>query len=45
MFAYLGYEGGGSFDFKLCLPINWMNALGNDQECKASLLYKISIFI
>ena len=27
MFAYLGCEGGGSFDFELCSPINSMNAL------------------
>ena len=38
MFAYLVCEGGGSFDFKLCLPIDSMNALVNDQEFKASLL-------
>ena len=31
MFAYLGCEGGGSFDFKLYLPIDSMNALRNDQ--------------
>ena len=44
MFAYLGYEGGGSFDFKLCLPIDSMNAFGNDQEFKASLLQKKNQF-
>ena len=30
MFAYPGFEGGGSFDFELCLPIDSMNDLGND---------------
>ena len=35
MFAYLGCEGGESSDFKLCLPIDSMNAIGNDQEFKA----------
>ena len=38
MFAYPGYEGGGSLNFELCLSIGSMNALGNDQEFKASLL-------
>ena len=38
MFAYLEYEGGGSFDFELYLSIDSMNALGNDKEFKASLL-------
>ena len=38
MFVYPGCEEGGSFDFELCLPIDSMNALGNDQEFKASLL-------
>ena len=38
MFTYPGCEGGGSFDLELCLPIDSMNALRNDQEFKASLL-------
>ena len=29
MFAYPRCEGGESFDFKLCLPIDSMNALRN----------------
>ena len=37
MFAYPGYEGGESFDFELCLPIDSMNILGNDQKFKAFL--------
>ena len=37
MFAYPGCEGEGSVDFELCLPIDSMNALGNDQEYMASL--------
>ena len=44
MFAYPICEGGGSFDFKLCLPIDSMNAFGNDQEFKASLLQKKNQF-
>ena len=31
MFAYPGCKGGGSFNFELCLSIDLMNALGNDQ--------------
>ena len=38
MFAYPGCEDGKSFDFELCLAIDSMNALGNDQEFNASLL-------
>ena len=38
MFAYPGCEGGGSFDFELCLPFDSMTALGNNKEFKASLL-------
>ena len=45
MFAYLGCEGGESLDFKICLSIDSMNALGNGQAFKASLLLKISILI
>ena len=40
MFAYHRCEGGGSFDFELCLPIDSMNALGNDQEFKVSCYKK-----
>ena len=32
MFFYPGCECGGSIDFKLCLPINSMDALGNNQK-------------
>ena len=38
MFAYPKCESGGSFGFELCLAIESMNALGNDQKFKASLL-------
>ena len=33
--AYPRCKGGESFDFELCLPIDLMNALGNDQKFKA----------
>ena len=32
MFAYPGCEGGESVNFELYLPIDLINALGNDQE-------------
>ena len=32
MFAYPGCKGEGSVDLELCLPIDLMNALENDQE-------------
>ena len=38
MFAYPGCEGGESFDLELYLPIDSMNALGNDQGFKTFLL-------
>ena len=38
MFAYPRCEGGRSVDFELCLPIDSMNALGNDQMFMDSLL-------
>ena len=36
--AYPRCKGGESFDFELCLPIDSMNTLDNDQEFMASLL-------
>ena len=44
MFAYPRCEGRGSFNFELCLPIDEMNALGNDQEFKAFFVIKIFNF-
>ena len=38
MFAYAGCEDKWSFDFELCLSIDSINALGNNQEYKASFL-------
>ena len=38
-FAYPRCEGGESFDFELYLPIDSMNALGNDLELRL-LCYK-----
>ena len=38
MFAYAGCEDERSFDFELCLSINSINALGNNQEYKTSFL-------
>ena len=38
MFTYPNWEGGRSIDLELCMPIDSMNALGNDQEFMATLL-------
>ena len=45
MCVYPGCEGGGSFDLELCLPIDSKNALENNQEFKASLLYNVWVLI
>ena len=38
IFVYPTCEGGGSTDFELYMPIDSMNALGNDQEFMSFLL-------
>ena len=38
MFAYTGCEDERSFDFELRLSIDSINAIGNNQEYKASFL-------
>ena len=47
MFTYPRRERGGSVDLKLCLSIDSMKAIENDQEVMdiGSLLQKISILI
>ena len=38
IFSYPKCEGGGSTDFESYMPIDSMNALGNDQEFMSFLL-------